>query len=599
VFLTILVIVTNAIEPQTREPEFAKVLDTWNENDIQQFLKDRNVKYESATGKIEGDDSKLSVDQLKALASVELAKLYDASNKYESLVYDQAHSFRDNLVDLKETVLSYVWPKHISEKVSRSYGYLTTTDDSNTSWLSKSKDISDWAFDSWSIEQLQKTLDSHKIKYKSNAKKSDLIKLAKKNFSKISSNSKASGRYPGDWLFSAWATLDLRKWLHDHNVGTANRLSDDRDYLLKQVRENLYPASWSLKESKDELFESLNLPSSQKDVVDQGNGFKEDLVKKWSESQLSTWLTHHGVEVSDKVKHDKESLLKLVEDNRASLKSDIEEWLEYAKRKASDASDAVSEKVPSKEEADNVINDTFVIDVEKWPKDRLNSFLTSRGVSIPLFATRKDLVKLVKKYKSRRLLDFSKLKPDVLFEGWSTDQIKGWLISNKIDATGYRDDLVKKASDLYDHLQKENFYKEQALSLANTAKDTAVDYGKKGKEVADQLYDDYKEPVGEFLTTAKDKLYDAAVATKDYGSTFIDYLSSWSKDDLQRYLESFGVKNTAGLSHEDLLTKAKKNTLAYFHGDGRGWFDKKTPEPVKTSWFSLDYWKGVWAGSRL
>lgn len=558
-------------------PHYDKVLEKWDELDVKQFLKDRDIKYEVESAVKDGGRY---MEQLKALASQELSRLELANAEYEASLdqkYDQAQSF---LTSWKDTVMAYISPKKISSEVGKRYAYLAN-EYNPSSFFGGSKSISDWVFDTWSVEQLKVTLEKNKIKYKTEATKNDLIKLAKKNYHKIAKESKVSGNYPGEWLFSSWSVEDLTNWLKDNHVEVQKRYANDKDYLMKQVRENLYPAAFAIKDSKDDLFESLNMPSKD-DLFDQAGKIKKDLYNKWSESQLSSWLESNGVAISEKLKHNKNLLIQSVEDNKKILQSDFDEWLEYLKRKSEQA----KEKLPSKEEllskipsTDNLVNDTFFVDVEKWPKDRLKAFLGARGISYPYFATKKELVKLVKESKSKKLVNFEHITPDLLFAGWSTDQLKGWLKSNKIEVSDYRDDLVKKLYDLFGELQKLDL-QDHAMDLINKGKETA----ELGKNYAGQVIENIQEPVGDMVTTAK-----------EYGSSLYNYLLSLSTDDLRNYLESFGAKDTSTLNHEQLVARAKAYTHDFFNGD-YSWFGQK-PQ-LKKSIFSTEYWRHLYIGMR-
>ncbi|ODV93877.1 hypothetical protein PACTADRAFT_71913 [Pachysolen tannophilus NRRL Y-2460] len=539
---------------ETIRSQVEAIYSSWDLNDLKQFLKDRHIHYNAL---------KDQEPELRKLAEEELTKLGEYYSKHYDYDYDHDHdgdgdnskglgSYLAPLQDVKQHVLGFIGSTGISDKVAKSYGFVTQSlNNAGDSIDSKKNEISDWVFETWNSKQLQKVLKDAKIKYHSNDSKEKLIKTARDNFDKIAAHYKSSGKYPGDWLYSQWSVEDLNDWLNKQGIAVNERLVSDRDYLVTQVRENIYPASISLKDSVNSLLDTLDL-SNQKSLFDKDSkNIKDQFLDTWSESQLREWLQYHDISVTSK--DDKSYLKDLVKTNIDSLQSDIDSWVEYTKSKV----DPYLSKKPSSENAKHkigeIVNDTFMIDVENWSKARLNSFLKSRGVSIPIFATRKDLVKLVKSNRSKPPLKVKEYLPSWVFEGWSTDKIREWLVANKVNA-----------------------------------EDAAADYGSKAKDQANNLYDNYKKPVGDFGKKVKDTAYQAATNARGYGSDtyndLLNYFNQWSVNDLNEYLKTFGVKDTQGWSHEKLIEKAKENTQYYLNGFG----PHSNGHSKSKSWFNFN-----------
>lgn len=116
---------------------------------------------------------------------------------------------------------SWFDPNVVKQKVLNYYNGATDSLTSNPATSSSSVDygnLKDWVFATWGIDQLKSTLKKSDIKFDPEAKRDDLVKLAKSNYNKIAKKYNASGNYPGDWLYSNWDKKSLTKWLDQYGI---------------------------------------------------------------------------------------------------------------------------------------------------------------------------------------------------------------------------------------------------------------------------------------------------------------------------------------------------------------------------------------------
>ncbi|KAI0462700.1 hypothetical protein LJB42_003501 [Komagataella kurtzmanii] len=514
--------------------QYAHVVSEWNINDLKEYLKDSKASIDEKRSK--------DVEFLRSIAIENLVK-----------TKKQTNSYWDSFKSLFSAPKSYLESPFNNDS-------------------GKTENVSDWIFETWSSSQLNNLLKDAGIKVQPYQSRSSLIDAAKKNYGKISKKSKASGKYPGAWLYNKWSNDDLVEWLLDNEVigqQEAKRLNKNRNALLKKVRDHIYSVSAYYRDLRDSLIEDLDL-----DLEDVSQ-FKDDTINSWSESQLLDWLKIHKIKVDEQYYHNKDYLSKKVSENKALLKDDVESWLSsvnkvvspYLSKSTEQLEKAKKTAGKKSQEAGEFINDTFLIDVSKWSRSRLTSYLKSRGIRIPLFATKSHLVKLVEKNRSTPPISWQKgVKdsiPDWIFEGWSTAQVENWLKQNNVPidkGVKKRDDLIKKAIEWYGDAAK-----------------TASKQQENIKNTASEKTDDLKQAFQSLKTGAN-----------DWYESFYNYYNSWSEKDLKKYLKSYGI-DTTGLSHTDLINQARSVSERVLKGTpfdtqpslvnrlSFGYFDKQTP----------------------
>ncbi|ODQ59492.1 hypothetical protein WICANDRAFT_31834 [Wickerhamomyces anomalus NRRL Y-366-8] len=395
------------------------VLDSWDLNDLKEYLSDNSVPF---------DEKKATVEQIK-----------DLSQKHWELQHSKSQS-------------SWFDPNVVKQKVLNYYNGATDSLTSNPATSSSSVDYSnlkDWVFATWGIDQLKSTLKKSDIKFDPEAKRDDLVKLAKSNYNKIAKKYNASGNYPGDWLYSNWDKKSLKKWLDQYGIDYSSFRDSQKD-LIRKVRQNSYQAAQVAEEERQGILESLDL--SSKALFDKAGTVRDDIFNTWSSSQLYKWLKTHQVDVEESLKTNKEELALLAQKHKDNLKDDIEYWSGKASKSASPFLTKSSDKV------DNVINDTFFVGVESWSRDRLKAFLAARGVSVPIFATKYELIQLVKDNKFKPIQNFNN---DYFFQGWSKENIQKW---------------VDEQNDAASKTSKASGYANQASNHFSTARDSFFDY---------------------------------------------------------------------------------------------------------------------------
>lgn len=404
--------------------------------------------------------------------------------------------------------------------------------DDKYSWDS-STPVSDWLFDTWSKEDLHKLLDKYNVDFDAKATKDGLVKVAKDNFKQISKSLDSSGYYPSSGYFQDWSLSDLKNWLNQYDI-PYDKVSENKEELLDRVRENLYHASKLTEEKKSDFFKSLDLANKQ--VLDKAGKVKDDIFNSWSTEDLTNWLKSHQVAVNDKVAENRDELIKSAKKNAALFKDDVDWYLESLRKKSTPYISKSPEYVASvwdstmsklgnlfshlKGKTDDAINDTFLVGLDDWSRDRLKTYLDLRGVKYHLLATNNQLRKLALEARNKPLKDIKK-NYDKLTEGITYDNMKNW------------------AQDKSDQIQDTDIYNSVSDGLDSLNKDTqkwATDFTKK----------------------------------------WSDSLNSWSVDDLNAYLKSFGVQTTtlASLTKDDLVKTAKLKTQMFLGTFQEPWYSR-------------------------
>lgn len=378
--------------------------EEWSNNDLKQFLEDNKVK----------QDPKWDNAKLIEVANIEAKKLENGYNKLKSELDKQLKPKKHNLED-------YL-----------SFSYLFGSS-------SEKKPILEWFFESWDFDSLTKFLKHHGIKVDEKANKSDLLKTLKNKYSSISKKNKGSNFYPGDWLYESWSEDDLKKWLNNYKIEFDKNSS--KKGLVEKVKEYNYKATNDIIDTKDALFDSLDL--FDKSIFDKTGQIRDEFFESWSYSQLREWLYLHGfintkpdVWVGDL---DKETLIKKAQTYKSYLLDDIQTWLKHSEKK-SEPWLSKGESGKGGRGAKNLINDTFFVGIENWSKDKLREFLNVRKVPYSIFTTRKQLIDLVKEHRG----DPIHVEADayVVDNDISTNSIKEWLREQGQNVEGSRQDLI-------------------------------------------------------------------------------------------------------------------------------------------------------------
>lgn len=542
----------------------AKRFDHWSLNDIEFFLSDRGIDYK-------GLESERGA--LVTLAEEEFSKL------------KREHASNSGSTGAVQHILNYVIG---GEKEPTKWDFFSfDSDEESVSDLS----VKDWIFDSWSKSNLQAFLKLNKISFGKKTQKSDLVSLAKQHYDDIAKSLNLSGFYPGAWIYSAWSVDDLKKWLANNDI-TVDAAAESKDQLVSKVQEYNYLASLELQDSKKALFDSLLL--GDQDIFDKAGKVKQEFIDSWSYSQLREWLYYQGLIDTKPGIHldslDKEKLQKLVSSNSNYLITDIKTWADEAGKLASPILEKGSEVAQL---AGEVINDTFLVGVEKWDKERLQQFLSSRNIKIPHFATHKSLVNLVQKNANTPL---SKLTGGFL-DNLSTDTIRNWLQQNGQEIEGSRQELVSRLeayissgqqlseeiklqiaeqiSSYKPDFEEYKVYAAKAIEDANNLASSAADDVQEHKSIAeDTIVDAYKVGTEYYESAAKligakfarnskklnEALIDAKKASYEYSSSFASGIKE-TKPKLDEALKSAQVEGASYANYINEIVSSKLDDL--------------------------------------
>lgn len=393
-----------------------------------------------------------------------------------------------------------------------------------------SSSVSEWLFDTWSDSDLRKYLDKNGVKYDAKASKDKLVESARQSFHDVSKKLGSSGFYPSVKYFQDWDEDDLKAWLKEYDI-PYEKIANDKDALLDKVRENIYHASKLAEEKRGDFLKTLDLANKQ--VVDSAGNIKNDVFNSWSTENLKQWLVYHKVKIDDKVADNRDELLKLAKKQVNYLKDDVNWYLEYAKKKSSRFISKTPEYAASvwdqtvsklgnlffhfKGKTDDAINDTFLVGIENWSRDRLKTYLDVRGVKYHFLSTNNELRRLAVENRNKPL---RKLQDNYnkLTEGLTYDNVKNW------------------AQDKADKVQDSDAYNSVSSSIDTLSKDT-------------QNW------------------------ANDFTKKWSDSLSSWSVDDLKNYVKSFGV-DTSSLTKDDLVKQARLKTELFFGTFHEPWYSR-------------------------
>lgn len=394
--------------------------DQWSNSDLKQFLKERKVSF----------NENLENPKLISLANQEAKKL---EKEYQKFIKQNHGQHQDS----EFLNFNYLFGNKDHEKYS----------------------IKEWIFESWPVTNLQNLLSRNGISFNKEDTRQDLIEKIKQEFDKIAETNQGSKFYPGNWLYeSSWSDDDLKKWLTDYGIDFEPQST--REELIDKLKELSYQATNSIKDTKESLFNSLDL--FDKSIFDKYGQIKDEFFETWNYSQLREWLYLHGfIDTKPGVyveELNKDELIKLAQTYKKYMLSDIQTWLADTEK---DYQPWITKGEQRKNKADEWINDTFFVGINNWSKDKLREFLDVRKVSYSIFTTKHQLIELVKKHKFDpiHVETYAWVVDDV-----STDSIKQWLKDQGQQIEGSRQDLVSAfqkqfeglkngASNLYNNIE--------------------------------------------------------------------------------------------------------------------------------------------------
>ncbi|ODQ78117.1 hypothetical protein BABINDRAFT_163133 [Babjeviella inositovora NRRL Y-12698] len=509
-------------------------------------------------------NAKDSIDSVKAKGEQATDRVKDSANAAKASVIKKANDVQSDAAKKVDDVTNQVAAS--KKKAKDSYESITS-----------------WVFDTWSTATLKSYLKANDIKFKADETKKQLVIRAKKNYRTIADANKATGWYPGNWLYKAWTEEDLAAWLKKFGIPFASGSS--KNELVSKVKNNIYLATRDKKDSYSSFLDDLEL--SDADIFDRAGKVKRLFIETWSESQLREWLADHEVDdLGEKALETKEQLVAYVEEHSSDLVFDIQSWLASASKTASPWLSKASKK-------SNLVNHTFLVDVDKWPKDRLKAFLKARGVSIPLFATKLELVYLVKKNANTLLGPNVQNLGDIFFQGWETDKIKDWLTEHKLAIDGNREVLLERARQWYadlkgnaDELANEQFHKgtkaaqaagASAYSAAEEWADAVETHAAKGKEYVGIAAESVKKHVEKGAKAASQAAEDALSEASELADAAKPHISTG----LEKGASAVSKAAQDALSGASELADAAKPHISTGLEKGAEYASKAADEAVK------------------
>lgn len=544
--------------------------DQWTNDDLKQFLKERKVAFNEA----------LENPKLISLANEEAKKLEKGYKKVTDELNNNLNP-PDNLLN------DYLNFDYLFGKRKENYS------------------IKEWIFESWPVHSLQSFLTQNNIQYHAKDTKDDLINKIKESFDSISAKNHGSSFYPGNWLYESWSENDLKDWLKSYRIDF--NPSSTKDQLVEKLKEFSYQATHSIRDSKESLFDSLDL--FDKTIFDKKGQIEDEFFETWSYSQLREWLYLHGfidtkpgIYVEDL---DKEKLVKIAQTYKKYLLSDIHTWLANTEKKYQPWLTKGEQK--TKKKGGNLINDTFFVGINNWSKDKLREFLDVRKVPYSIFTTKHQLIQLVQKHKFDpiHVETYAWIVNDV-----STDSIKQWLVEQGENVEGTRKDIVSAFQNQFETLRKGfkdafnnidlqirlftpdiNSYKrylQKKLSEAEYKKLTE-DKISKGFEVVQEYYklagDAAKEEFDKTAYSAEEALDQIEEASYEYSLEFLHKLEKGEHDvasfikDAQIASKSYALSLIAKLREntQKLQTNALNKLGSWWYGAKSG-FDNKIDE---------------------
>ena len=295
--------------------------------------------------------------------------------------------------------------------------------------------VSSWLFDSWSADTLRNFIRTHKIDLGlkkmedtsagvtvdesvalAKMSKDAMISKLKANFDQVSKSLKSSGYYPSTAYFRDWTVEDLQNWLNEHGIKYTKqqRGKPNREELVRLVRRNIYKVSKELESQRMGTIESLKLANKQ--LMDKAGQVKANVFDSWSKDDLEDWLLIHKIALERDAVESRDSLIKLAKQNAHLLQDDIAWYYEKSKQNFAKPMAKKTEGLilgmwqtlkkytgMASDKSSEFIDDTFLVNIESWPKDKLKSFLDIRDVSYPYFATKRQLIDLVVAYRNKQI----------------------------------------------------------------------------------------------------------------------------------------------------------------------------------------------------
>jgi Putative nuclear envelope organisation protein len=220
------------------------LFDAWSDSKIKEFLDSHGVPVPQGSKK----------NELIALARKHRASL--AGNEASSVSGSAASAFGA-----------------ATSKAGNQYA--KATDDASMA----SEDAFNTALDAWSESRLKAFLDSRGVPVPQGSKKNELVKQARLHKHKAATGWSA-------WTFDTWTVDNLQKYLQSNGKKYKKNAKASRDDLVKQAQDNYASAS---KSGGSQYATITNYLAKQTDAA------KDTTFDDWSESDVKKYLDSYGV----------------------------------------------------------------------------------------------------------------------------------------------------------------------------------------------------------------------------------------------------------------------------------------------------------------
>lgn len=462
----------------------------WGETELQTWLADNNIPYP------------------KSAQKTDLEKL--VKENWENKVYRPYQEWEPSQLS------NYLKSKgiEIEEKAIKDKDWLLNSVKKN--WVESESaveknvaDVKNWVFSSWSESQLKSFLDRHGIPNPNPRTRDTLLQTARENYQSVAEKSGQNWYYPGNWLYQNWSESDLKRWLDERGYKVPQPTT--RDKLIAAVRRNSRQAALRMQEYENILSDSA--------------------FDSWSDSKIKQVLDEHGVNVPQGstrnellaiARRHKHKLSKSAESASASLVSAYGAATSSAGNQYAQATDAAGSQYAKATDAAHGYGEAaFDTAIGMWSESRLKYFLESRGVNVPQYSKKDELVAFVRAHKNKAQNKYGVWT----FEDWSVENLKKWLEEQghktADSATATRNDLVNSA-----------------YSAVNSA-----------QSAGEQAY--------ATVTAAIASVTDSVKA---------DTFDTWSDSELKSYLDSYGINTYQGSTRNKLLAEVRRQSYLFRNG---------------------------------
>lgn len=246
----------------------------------------------------------------------------------------------------------------------------------------------------------------------------------------------------------------------------------------------------------------------------------DQAFETWSDSKIKKVLDQHGVNVPQG--STRNELIAIARRHQYKLSKSAESAsASLASAYGAATSSAGNEYAKATDTVQDYGDAAFDKAVGMWSESRLKYFLESRGVDVPQYSKKDELVAYVRANRNKLQNKYGVWT----FEDWSVENLKKWLQDQghktADSATATRDELIQSANS--------------AVSSAQSA--------------GEKAYATVTSAIASATNTVKTDTFD-----------------SWSDSDLKAYLDSYGINTYQGSTRNKLLAEVRRQSYLFRNG---------------------------------